>query len=321
MSDSPKDKTSPLLEKVQSWLETEGFPLEFRVADAFGRAGFNTSQGLYVKDHNTGETREIDVLSDTTLRLKENKWFRISQMIECKWSKDKPWVVFTSPESRMMESACIAQAIGSSLGEAVMFCIAGDSDLHQLQLFKRPDRGGFGGRRAFEKQEKERYDQFYRAIQGLVANAVSRAKDHDRPEKRRGEVPDSGLLIFPVLVVDGNLFEVFYNQTTSVLEVKEVNQIRMLWRGSAANRRAITPVDIVTATSVEAFAHSRAAEVKTLIGKIGKSVANVEQAFAEKQFETLVIQPGPRGFIGLPPLLRDLHILDQSRVKEPNSNK
>lgn len=317
----PIDKSPPLLDKVQVWLETEGYPLEFRVADTFRRAGFDTSQGLYVKDPATGEAREIDVLADITIRPSEDKWFRISQMVECKWSKDKPWVIFTSARTGMAESACIAQSIGSSLGEAAMFCLAGDTDLHSLELFKCPERGGFAGRRAFEKQEKDKFDQFYRAIQGLVANATSRAQSYDRPRDESGEIPHYGLLVFPIIVIDGNLFEGFYDPKTGGIVVQEANYVRMLWRGSTANRRAITPVDIVTVTSIDTFAQARAAEVKKLIRIIEKSIANIDDAFAAMSFDKLDIKSGSRGFQGLPPLLARLYRLDQAKTNDLGLNK
>jgi hypothetical protein len=321
LPEPPIDKPLPLLDKVQQWLETEGYPLEFQVADAFRRAGFDASQGLYVKDQSSDEAREIDVLADMTADISEDKWFRVSQMVECKWSKDKPWVIFTSPETRMAESACIAQAIGSSLGEAAMFCLAGDGDLHPSELFKCPERGGFAGRRAFEKQEKDKFDEFYRAIQGLVANAASRAKSYDKHIDQSNDAPHNGLIVFPILVVDGNLFEGFYDGKTGGVVVKEANHIRMLWRGSTANRRAITPVDIVTAASIDTFALNRAAEVKLLLDAIGRSVVNIEEAFLEMSFEKLVVIPASRGYRGLPPLLARLYQLDQARNNDLGLHK
>lgn len=82
----------PLAEQVAKWLVTEGYPLEFQTAQAFETNGFSTSQGHYVHDELTHNAREIDVVADMTLRFENHGFFRAAQVVECKWSKDKPWV-------------------------------------------------------------------------------------------------------------------------------------------------------------------------------------------------------------------------------------
>jgi hypothetical protein len=211
----------------------------------------------------------------------------------------------------MAESACIAQTIGSLVGEAVMFCLAGDRSLHSLELFKCPERGGFSGRRAFEKHENDKYDQFYRTVQGVVNAAMAEARRYDIPKPREHEVPRSGAIIFPVVVINGNLFEAYYDVQTNEVRVSEVDKLRIFWRGAKTNRRPITPIDVVTANAVGDFARTRASEINTFLTAAEKAIGALHLAFREGKFESLRIQRAPRGFVGLPPLLRDLYMLEQ----------
>jgi hypothetical protein len=211
---TPEATSGPLIlrDKILGWLETEGYPLEFRTASAFSRCGFNTWQGYYVREPASADARKIDVMADMTLRLGKGSFFRVSQVVECKWSKDKPWVIFTNQGSSMTESACIAQSIGSVLGEAVMFLAASETNLYS-QTFAPIKRGGFSGRRAFENQgNHDKQDRFYNAIQGLVWKAVAEAKSWNDPNPGSRGAPNSGVVVFPVMVVDGDLFEAYYDQ-------------------------------------------------------------------------------------------------------------
>ena len=222
----------PLGEKVKDWFESEGYPLEFRVAQAFEEQGFVSHQGHYVMDESDEQAREIDVVADADVDLKGGAFIRVSHVIECKWSRDKPWVIFTNRQSRLSESACIAQTVGSMLGEAVMFCLAGESSLYALEMFRRPERGGFSGRRAFEKHDQEKYDQFYRAVQGVTSAAVAEARRYDRPKPREFELPLATVIVFPMIVVDTNLFEAYYDPRAGEVRVSEVDRLRIFWRGS-----------------------------------------------------------------------------------------
>jgi hypothetical protein len=181
-------------------------PLEFQTSNIFLEQGFDAKQGHYTIDDRGGQAREIDVVGDIDMRLGGNEFFRASQVIECKWSRDKPWVVFTSERSIMAERACIAQTIGSPLGRAAMYCAASSPNLYSMETFKHPLRGGFAGRRAFEKQSDDRQDQFYKAMQGIANAAIIEARTHNDASLAKAGVPDFGLIVFPVIVLDGTLF-------------------------------------------------------------------------------------------------------------------
>jgi hypothetical protein len=194
-----------LTDKVKAWLDAEGYPVEFRTAAEFREAQFETLQGLYVGEPGT-DLREVDVLARVSL-THENVFFFAEFIVECKWSKDKPWVIFTSNEAVMGPSASIAQAVTSDLGRAALYCLAGSADLCALSLFATSGRGGFGGRQALsQKQDK---DIFYSTVQSIVAKTLAAVKLFDRGRQRMS-MPRTGAIAFPVIVLEGELFEAYY---------------------------------------------------------------------------------------------------------------
>ena len=79
-------------EKVKRWVEKEGDPLEFSTAHKFKKRRFSVEQSYFAKDEN-GKAREVDVLATANVPIGRS-FLRIKHVVECKWSKDKPWVLF-----------------------------------------------------------------------------------------------------------------------------------------------------------------------------------------------------------------------------------
>src|SRR5690349_8577664 len=96
-----------LKSKVEKWINSEGLSLEYFTSLTFKKRGFRTFQSDFVDDN--GTPREIDVLAYKDYWV-GSSLFRLSCILECKWSKDKPWVVFTGEDSIIASSACIAQS-------------------------------------------------------------------------------------------------------------------------------------------------------------------------------------------------------------------
>lgn len=133
------DGTKELDTKVLEWLQSEGYPLEFRTAREFHKAAFRVWQGVYVRADDQ-PPREIDVLGfvDATHR---DTTLRVTHVVECKWSWDSPWVVLASEHGQMASSACIAQTIGDDIAGALLWHSIGDPEVATLGMFATPDRG------------------------------------------------------------------------------------------------------------------------------------------------------------------------------------
>ena len=204
-----------LPDKILEWLNKQGYPTEFQVANICHRHGFRVFQGYHVSNESPDFPREIDVLALTDERA-DDYLIRVEHIIECKWSKDKPWVVLTSRHGHLASPACVAQTIGSLLGSTILWTIAGDPDLHTLDLFSTPDRPGFSGRQAFSQGN----DLFYSAMQSVVDVSTLLMAWYDKPPRRVGTLPRYAVIAFPMIVVDGQIFEAFFDEASQNMRVE-----------------------------------------------------------------------------------------------------
>jgi hypothetical protein len=303
--------THPILEKVKDWLQSEGYPLEFRTAHTFQAEGIDALQGLYVRESENSPPREVDVLA--RMRFSADRiHFEVGIVVECKWSRDKPWVIFTASRTTMAASACVAQTIGSSLGEAVMHCLAASANLQSLDLFSSRERNGFGGRRAFAKEKDA--DHFYSTVQAVVSKASGYAYDADE-NRKTSEMPRWGRVAFPMIVLDGELFEAYYDPNSNDVQLKEVDSVRLHWRGSDIPTQWISTVDVVRFEKLKPLVAKRKIEIV----KFGAEVESILPKFVEC-YKTTSVMPldlgnarAARGYTGLPTLLRELSAAERRK--------
>jgi hypothetical protein len=288
-----------LLQKVGSWLKKEGYPLEFRATNVLRKHGFHTRQGVYVQADEDGPKREVDILAEMNMRAPAGL-LRISNVIECKWSVDKPWVIFTSPTTRLAPAACVSQSISSVLGESIMWAIAGMDDLHSLQLFSTPSEGGFGGRQAFSKGN----DYFYSAVQTAVGNCSAYVESYDK-WRVAGVVPDIGVVGFPIVLVEGEIMRAYYDADVDDLKLELVPHVRCHWKGSTSFP-FIATVDVVSMSQFDSFARKRAQDIEGLLNKMLPTYYEIRKFSTSGSPDDVNVSSGPRGTVGPPKLLREI---------------
>ena len=216
------DNTPParIEERVREWLSRQGYPLEFRTAAEFSKAGFQVRQGEYVSDTRSGKLREIDVLADAQRRYVDQP-ARICYVVECKWTREKPWVIFTSSD-KVTSGVTISQTIASELGRLLLWAAAGDSRLNSTCTFGASDKPGFGGRQAFS----DGADLVFSALQSVVS--VTKAKADDWNKRLEYEqslsqdlLPRVGVILLPIIVIEGRLFEARLEGTAELVNEDE----------------------------------------------------------------------------------------------------
>ena len=283
--------------KVSAWLELQGFPLEFRTGAAFAEAGLHVAHGQHVTDV-AGTPREIDVVATADIQGDDHSdTIRIAWVCECKWSRDKPWIVFCSDNTRMMPSACVAQTIANAAGQAYMWLCAGVREVDGLARFALPGPKGYAAVRAFASGE----DKCYAALRGVVERSKLLASDYDR-HPARGLLPDIAFVAFPMVVVDAPLFVARYVDGGIKLESR--SQQRLHWRGHG--RGPIATVDIVTAEALEQYTRDQASDVAVLGRFLHAARSELIRCHSTGDIDTLRFERAPRGVIGLPPLIRRL---------------
>jgi hypothetical protein len=303
------DSEPQIIKKIRDWLLHQGYPLEFRVAAAFQSAGITARQGFYVREKNTNSVRELDVVARIRSRSKGIS-VSVNILVECKWSGDKPWIVFTTPRTKMSPSACIAQTIGSHFGEAMMHCLAAQKRLHDFETFTSCDRNGFGGRRAFSNEGDQ--DHFYSAVQSIVSKSLASVADDDETLKSN-KLPGEAAIAFPMIVIEGELFEAFLDAGKEELQINPADSIRLHWRGADAPEQWISTIDIVRYSHLTSFLATRKSEWETICTEMGKLVPKFVESCQRKSLQPLQIEAISRGYTGYPGLLLKIDDLAKNK--------
>lgn len=304
-----------LPDKVLRWLNEQGYPTEFQVANIYDRHGFRVFQGYHVSneqppyggDHSPVELggrggeaeapREIDVLAQMQ-NSSYDHLIRVCHVIECKWSKDKPWVVLTSPHGQLAKQACVAQTMGNLLGSTILRTVSQDPDLHRFDLFSTPKYPGFGGRQVFSQGK----DPFYSAMQSVVDVSMLLMAQSDEPTRPIGTLPRNTIIAFPTIVVDGHIFEACFDQRSQDMRVKASKWVRCHWRGARSWRLHAT-IDVVSLDHLNDFLKTRAHESMILLDKLQTRRDEVEKCFEEKSLDRLGLKSGGSGLGRIPALL------------------
>jgi hypothetical protein len=305
MANRPGDagKASPtedLKSKVAKWLAQEGYPTEFQTAAVFRQHHFRVFQGYHVRENESETPREIDVLAMADAPHEEHPRIRCEFVVECKWSRDKPWVVFASRSGKLGPAACIAQTISSSLGSAILWNLAHERNCQSMALFHTPDVPGFGGRQAFSKGN----DLFYSSVSSVTSACTHLVSRYDR-ERRRGVMPEWGVVAFPIVVIDGELFQASFNEDSGEMEINPADSVRCHWRGARSWNLHAT-IDFVRLAALNGFLDVRSAEVYKLLKLMDETARAIKKCSETGSLESVKAMRASAGLRNLHPLLREL---------------
>lgn len=197
-------------------------------------------QGVYFTDPETGLQRELDVLITSGLFNQNNHIaFKIHIPIQCKYSS-KPWVVFASHTSSVVNRDYVINACFKN--EAAYNLIYHLCQTSEIQpnpyLFETPINLGYGITTAHSIQEsdsevksKEKrggkdhaYESYMSVIQACRDLQTRASKNKDA----HGFIPIE--VIFPLLVIDGPLYEMSLNGNGDV-SFSEIDEATIIYRG------------------------------------------------------------------------------------------
>lgn len=239
--------------RVLGWLEEQGFPLEMEVASMAKAAGFEVSQSDYYLDPDGGEPREIDLVLSLNNR-KGGFSLTYNLFVECKSSRDKPWLMFCTPnelgrsltdENRFkfieLQSAFISNDLADTL--LLRSTFNGNVDNLYPRLNTEPLLG-YGVTQAFAQAG----DAPFKAMMSATKAALSNTK-------RMGNLFGLSVpMIFatPVIVIDVPLLAVSFSSESNELEVSEIRKGNLHWKHVVGGRSRIG-VYIVTKQEFPAF--------------------------------------------------------------------
>ena len=218
------DKT--LETKISEWLKDQGYPLEMLVAKKLQENRFRVFQSDYYSDHDSGNTsREIDIYAHKQTEIK-GILFRITLVIECKYSSQKPWLLFSSKGTRIAKPAQVAQRVASNLGSIILMKLAHNKEIQDLPLFSLPNNCGYGITQAFTSGK----DVPYEAITTASKCALSKVSKANEAFDKQGPLAE---IIFPIVIVDGKFFDCHLNDEFET-EISEIECGHLVWRNQIA---------------------------------------------------------------------------------------
>jgi len=199
-------------ERIREWLETQGYPLEMKVARLFRARRFRIVQSEYYKDAETGAQRETDV----TARLEcqcDGIFVRIEFVIECKSTPDKPWVLFTGGRG-LADPARVAQRAASKLGSKALMQLCQRKDIQDLALFQMHERSAYGITQAFTTGSD---------ITFASATSVSKATAAEIAEADAYSlaVEPICLIVIPLIVINAELAEAYLDDNGDLVVARD----------------------------------------------------------------------------------------------------
>lgn len=221
-----------LNDKILKWLDKEGYPLELKAAQILRNVGFEVGQSIFYQDSDTNDTREIDIVAYKYFKLDGN-WITFSFVIECKSSKDKPWLAFTSKEERLYPNDLIIHRNANILGKRFLNLVKTDQDVKNLNLFKIGEETAYNLTRAFS----DGIDVTYKAIMSTTKATAALVEKANR-------ATDTYRFFFPVILIDNKLFDCHLN-TNNEIDVSEIGSVNLVLSNSFDSQRA-NFIDIVT---------------------------------------------------------------------------
>jgi len=242
--------------KILTWLETQGYPLEMRVSRAFQQGGFHVVQSDYYQDRETEELREADVVAGLQ-KVIGNILLRVTCVIECKSSNSKPWVLFAS-DRKLSAPARVTQRAGNYLAQAFLDGVCKHAEVQSLPILQVPAKPAYGMTQAFTSGA----DICYAAAMS-VANAALGYSFRDEPITHKRSAPDLLEIVFPIIVTEASLFSAHLEKDSSI-SLKEEKAGLLLWRKQIVGMPH-TIVHVVTASHLKDFVDDASASAQRLI--------------------------------------------------------
>lgn len=238
------ENNSEIEKKLKVWLNNQGYPLEMEVAESFKSAGFGVSQSDYYPDPETNIFREIDVVARKGVLVGDDIFTDISYVIECKSTKTKPWLLFTSESSRPYDPIIEPDYyMGTNIANDLLLSLAIDEKLNRLTpCYHEQKRHGYGLVQSFSPKT----DIPFKAIMSAAKCAISIIQKNNKPKFGR-----RCTIIFPLVVINGRLFETRIGGFSD-LEINEIPFGHLMWKGSVSERSTI-PITIVTKPYLSEF--------------------------------------------------------------------
>lgn len=189
---------------VLKWLDKHGYPFELHVGQVLREAKWDVDHGTWYKDSQTGKIREIDVRATFWAidQLQENAVV-IELVIECKMSRDKPWVVFSAPRHEH-QVLFRRSRVDTFSDDSVL--VAVEAGIPIPDFVRQHKYLAHGIVRAHSDNKGGDPTAPYAALQSVMSAALERGRENARRSLVRTD-RHIAHIVLPTVVVDGALYE------------------------------------------------------------------------------------------------------------------
>ena len=273
---------------LRTWLGKAGYPFELRVGAVLRKAGWEIEHGAFYLDSETGKSREIDLVAtrrviDVGARSvpggSPNNFAAVRLVIECKTSVHKPWVVFSAPGGALRVNSLFSTPRG--VDELSQRCTAalGPMDEGAQTLLGPSLVLAHGITRAFSDGKPGDPSSPYAALRGSLSAALAMGTDALHRARRLATTRGWAELIFPVVVVDGELFQYAVDeQGVESLDILERCSVVM----PSPKDGSVVVVEVMTFIGLEKFAIDEGANVSALLNGLVAASTLVARSLAEE---------------------------------------
>lgn len=210
-----------LQDKIRDWIEQEGYPFEMSTAKIFRENNLNVYESNYYEDTETGKYREIDLIAYFSRYLGYNTSFQVKFIIECKYAKDKPWVMFHTPDKSYESMPISYKLIGNEAGKELLETLNGfDEKTIEYNLLLNDVNFGYGIIEALKGSNKS-IDLAYKS-----ADSVFKALESELDKGTKNT--NTCELYIPIIVIRGSLFEC--SQEHEKINIREVDSGTLVWK-------------------------------------------------------------------------------------------
>lgn len=195
------------------------------VAQTFQNANFAVIQGEYYQDFETQQYREIDITATTySTEFEKPTVLEICCCIECRYSKEKPWIIFSANNN--IFDIFPMQLLASEMGQKLMWGMTSTADVWSTLGLSRLLQSiqGYGLTQAFTSGQ----DIAFQAVMSAYKAAVARIINSNN---NRWMEPKETLISIsiPIVIIDGRIFKCELDGDGN-MNVIEVNVGIMRWR-------------------------------------------------------------------------------------------
>lgn len=238
-------------EKILSWLKKEGYPLELMATQILRKIGFEVGQSIYYQDPETNSSREIDLVAYKYFKVNDT-WVTFSFVIECKSSRDKPWLAFTSKEERLYPNDLIIHRNANKKGKSFLKDVANDDFIKGLDLFKLPENTSYNLIRALS----DGIDVTYKALMS-VTNATQSLSSNSN------ESGSPHRFYFPIILIDSKLFDCHLDKDLEIV-LSEIPNTKLVMSNAFLAQRA-NFIDLFTLDCFERKMSQYYTDIETIV--------------------------------------------------------